>query len=99
MLKRLLLLALLLDIAAEHPGRPAGAPLLFRRGQPLKSTAAAVAQLLAGRLRGEAATALLISTYACCLTCTTVASFHSPAFACATQTYHVTSASKIELLA
>ena len=57
-LKRLLLLALLLDVAAEHPARPAGTPLLFRRGQPLKSSAAAVAQLLAGRLRGEAAMAL-----------------------------------------
>ncbi len=56
-LKRLLLLALLLDTAAEHPARPASAPLLFRRAQPLKSTAAAVAQLLAGRLRGARAAA------------------------------------------
>jgi len=56
-LKRFLLLALLLDTAAARGACPPGAPLLFRRGQGVKSTAAVVAQFLRGRLRGEGDTA------------------------------------------
>ncbi|KAK9905711.1 hypothetical protein WJX75_004975 [Coccomyxa subellipsoidea] len=53
-LKRFLLLALLLDRAVAGPKPcPKGAPLLFRRGQPTKSSAQAVEKFLRGRMRGE----------------------------------------------
>ncbi|BDA47246.1 probable abnormal spindle-like microcephaly-associated protein homolog [Coccomyxa sp. Obi] len=53
-LKRFLLLALLLDRAVAGPKPcPKGAPLLFCRGQPTKSSSQAVEKFLRGRMHGE----------------------------------------------
>ncbi|CAL8472299.1 g11841 [Coccomyxa elongata] len=53
-LKRFLLLVLLLDRAVAGPKPcPKGAPLLFCRGQPIKSSSQAVEKFLRGRMHGE----------------------------------------------